>query len=145
MSEPMQKWIHDADVGCYRRLMNGNYELLPHDVAVVLASDAEAAIAAAEQRGREDAIARLGEWQKHSPLGGKTYEQGQRDALAAAEQECGERSHGHYMDGQRDMLARCIAAVEALPGTGTHTPGLGSVLGRKQVLSALRALGGSDD
>jgi hypothetical protein len=34
-------------------------------------------------------------------------------AIAAAEQGCGERSHGHYMDGQRDMLARAIAAVEA--------------------------------
>ena len=69
--------------------------MYPHLREVVLASDAEAAITAAEQRGLDAA------WAKG------------------------------LREGQRDMLARCIAAVEA----ETYM---------EDALAALRGLGGSD-
>lgn len=68
------------------------------------------------------------------------YAQGQRDALASVVE-----SHDlTYNKGQRDMLARCVAAVEALPLADEH----GNLTGpevRARTLAALRALGGGDE
>ena len=59
-------------------------------------------------------------------------EQGQRDAVARAESEI-QQAFQHGLEvGQRDMLARCIAAVEALCGPHEEVP--------DGVLAALLAL-----
>jgi hypothetical protein len=90
MSEQMQRRIVAA--------MHMQYEedrgpAQQHERVVVLASDAEAAIAAAEQRGYERGLADKTAWAA-DPLG---YEQG-------------------YADGQCDMLARCRAAIVNMEG-----------------------------
>jgi hypothetical protein len=81
----------------------------------VLAADAEAAIAAAEQRGRNAA------WADEASTYRDHYEDG-------------------YTTGQQDMLAKCIAAVEAI----TYGTGMGWLdgewLARQETLTALRAL-----
>ncbi len=63
-------------------------------------------------------------------------------AIAAAEQECGERSHSHYMDGyaqgQRDMLAKCITLIEESVPWSTNN--WIAVDERAAILAALRAL-----
>lgn len=65
---------------------------IPRDQgSYVLASDAEAAIAAAEQRSH---------------------------AVAWTDTEALQFAKDHYAMGQRDMLAKCIAAVEALDDGG---------------------------
>jgi len=116
----------------------------------VLYSDAEAAIAAAENAGYHDCA------MEH----GFAVVQGDGQSLILAS-ECEERvaaavddfraamSEGTWYqsgreagfeDGEREMLARCIAAVEALTPDET-----GVVLRRRHAIAALRALGGSDD
>jgi hypothetical protein len=92
----MQRWKEEA--GGYTNMMEHK------EGGWVRVSDAEAAIAAAEQRGRN----------------------AERLAMQPTIQEALEQ-------GQRDMLAKCIAAVEALD---TPAPWIGIVA----ALAALRAL-----
>lgn len=107
------------------------FDVLPADDGLyVLASDAEAAIAAAEQRGLERGLAskmvkkprilRSASASMQTPLADKFIE----------------REQG-YRDGQRDMLAKCIAAVEEKDAAGTAQ---GWDLHISDVLAALRAL-----
>ncbi len=79
---------------------------------VVLASDAEAAVAAAEAAGYHDCVMEHG----IGIVDRDFYEQGQRDALAAA-----------------------VQRVEALPLTTRLA------YNRSEVLAVLRALGGDDE
>jgi flagellar biosynthesis/type III secretory pathway protein FliH len=89
------------------------------------ASDAEAAIAAAEQRVRDEEF--------------RAATQAANGVIPAAYRQGLEQGR---RQGQRDMLARCIAAVEAsrrhyvLQGRATT--------GHDNCLAALRGLGGSD-
>ncbi len=44
-----------------------------------------------------------------------------------------------YEQGQRDAIAAAVQRVEALPGTGSHTPGVGNVLSRAAAIAAVCA------
>jgi len=81
MTEPMQRFaVLDA-----RQDQHGPF---------VLASDAEAAIAAAEQRGREYEHKRLTNHDMHSGLACLTnYAQGQRDMLTRLQSKCAKNKH----------------------------------------------------
>lgn len=86
--------------------------LAPADDGIwVLASDAEAAIAAAEQRGRESAYADY--LHQKEPFAVWCMEQGERNQRAVFESLIDAAFAKGVWQGQRDMLAKCIEAVEA--------------------------------
>jgi hypothetical protein len=119
MTDPIQRWTYDADVGLYCRMEDGNFMLLPHGTEVVLAADAAAheaaAVADAFTRGREYQQERLTNHDMHSGYACLTnYEQGQRDERNAAHERALADADRHYERGVANERARIRAGVEAL-------------------------------
>jgi hypothetical protein len=91
------------------------FDVLPADDGLyVLASDAEAAIAAADQRGRESAYADY--LHQKEPFAVWCMEQGERNQRAVFESLIDAAFAKGVWQGQQDMLTKCIALVE-----GTYT------------------------
>ena len=108
----------------------------------VLASDAEAAIAAAEQFGREAAYADY--LHQKEPFAVWCMEQGAKNQRATFVSLVDAAFAKGEAQGQRDMIAKCIAALRAVEG-GYSVP-LGMSVGafidamRHQFIAALRDL-----
>jgi hypothetical protein len=131
----MQRYIADDD---WLVLIDGRSVTtpVPGEVVVVLASDAEAAIAAVTSA----AVAQImGEMEDTRRDLATAFVMGQRDALAGRRQEIADARNDGYRQGWHEALANAMQRVEALPLTTRLA------YNRSEVLAALRALGGSDE
>lgn len=132
--DPLCTWrqAEEADAGDPRRWLAGGLAVCDCDKIAKVREESKAAIAAAEQRGRESAYADY--LHQKEPFAVWCMEQGERNQRAVFESLIDAAFAKGVWQGQRDMLAKCIEAVEKEFSLSLEPPWVGEVIDTLQAL-----------